>query len=52
MNDTIDNEIFEEGQAFDVLSKQSGASFVVDLEGFLDLRRRRGTPVGFLGEHR
>ncbi len=34
MNDTIDNDIFEEGQAFDGPSKQSGASFVVDLEGF------------------
>jgi len=34
MNDTIDSEIFEEGQAFDGPSKQSGASFVVDLEGF------------------
>jgi segregation and condensation protein A len=34
MNDKIDTEPFEEGQAFDTPSEQSGASFVVDLEGF------------------
>ncbi|MBT6095850.1 MAG: segregation/condensation protein A [Rhodospirillaceae bacterium] len=32
--DTTDTEAFEEGQAFETPSEQSGAAFVVDLEGF------------------
>jgi segregation and condensation protein A len=34
MNDTVDTDTFEEGQAFETPSQQSGAAFVVDLAGF------------------